>query len=246
MSENLNQNGQNLNQNDQNLNQSEQNPTPKKRNVHISMEEWIQRMRLAFSNGKLPNIQQQMGLLGYTTEKLDELLAKVVRLEELHQIQKTEYAEQYAETQKFDQKFTEINDLYTKHLAFCKILFKGDTLASASLDFAGKRKTAYSDWLVQVGNFYSQLLKNPNFMTKLQGIDIKEEDLKVAQNRLSEIIALKESQKKETAEAQKATEARDKFFDELYPQYSEFVAYAKVALSQSQDLEALGIVTKRG
>ncbi|GIJ95186.1 hypothetical protein CAPN002_24040 [Capnocytophaga stomatis] len=246
MSENLNQNGQNLNQNDQNLNQSEQNPTPKKRNVHISMEEWIQRMRLAFSNGKLPNIQQQMGLLGYTTEKLDELLAKVVRLEELHQIQKTEYAEQYAETQKFDQKFTEINDLYTKHLAFCKILFKGDTLASASLDFAGKRKTAYSDWLVQVGNFYSQLLKNPNFMTKLQGINIKEEDLKAAQNRLSEIIALKESQKKETAEAQKATEARDKFFDELYPQYSEFVAYAKVALSQSQDLEALGIVTKRG
>ncbi|MFK8271168.1 hypothetical protein [Capnocytophaga stomatis] len=246
MSENLNQNGQNLNQNDQNLNQSEQNSTPKKRNVHISMEEWIQRMRLAFSNGKLPNIQQQMGLLGYTTEKLDGLLAKVERLQELHQTQKTEYAEQYAETQKFDQKFTEINDLYTKHLAFCKILFKGDTLASASLDFAGKRKTAYSDWLVQVGNFYSQLLKNPNFMTKLQGINIKEEDLKAAQNRLSEIIALKESQKKETAEAQKATEARDKFFDELYPQYSEFVAYAKVALSQSQDLEALGIVTKRG
>ncbi|WP_198540722.1 hypothetical protein [Capnocytophaga stomatis] len=246
MNENLHQNEQNLNQNDQNLNQNEQTPTPKKRNVHISMEEWIQRMRLAFSNGKLPNIQEQMSLLGYTTEKLDGLLAKVERLQELHQTQKTEYAEQYAETQKFDQKFTEINDLYTKHLAFCKILFKGDTLASASLDFAGKRKTAYSDWLVQVGNFYSQLLKNPNFMTKLQGINIKEEDLKAAQNRLSEIIALKESQKKETAEAQKATEARDKFFDELYPQYSEFVAYAKVALSQSQDLEALGIVTKRG
>ncbi|GET46519.1 hypothetical protein RCZ01_18210 [Capnocytophaga felis] len=53
MSENLNQNGQNLNQNDQNLNQSEQNPNPKKRNVHISMEEWIQRMRLAFSNEKV-------------------------------------------------------------------------------------------------------------------------------------------------------------------------------------------------
>ncbi|GIM55772.1 hypothetical protein CAPN006_01660 [Capnocytophaga canimorsus] len=245
MNENLHQNEQNLNQNDQNLNQNEQTPTPKKRNVHISMEEWIQRMRLAFSNGKLPNIQEQMGLLGYTTEKLDDLLAKVVRLEELHQIQKTEYAEQYAETEKFDQKFSEINDLYTKHLAFCKILFKGDTLAGASLDFAGKRKTAYSDWLVQVGNFYSQLLKNPSFLTKLQSINIKEEDLKAVQNKLTEVIALKESQKKETAEAQKATEVRDKFFDELYPQYGEFVAYAKVVFAHSQELEALGIVTKK-
>ncbi|WP_262482367.1 hypothetical protein [Capnocytophaga cynodegmi] len=44
MNENLHQNEQNLNQNDQNLNQNEQTPTPKKRNVHISMEEWIQRM----------------------------------------------------------------------------------------------------------------------------------------------------------------------------------------------------------
>lgn len=245
MNENLHQNEQNLNQNDQNLNQNEQTPTPKKRNSHISMEEWIQRMRLAFSNGKLPNIQEQVGVLDYTTEKLDELLAKVVRLEELHQVQKTEYAQQYAETQKFDQKFSEINDAYMKHLAFCKILFKGDMLASASLDFAGKRKTAYSDWLVQVGNFYSQLLKNASFMAKLQSINIKEEDLKAVQSKLSEIITLKESQKKETAEAQKATESRDKFFDELYPQYSEFVAYAKVVFSKSQELEALGIVTKR-
>ncbi|MFK8271884.1 hypothetical protein [Capnocytophaga canimorsus] len=245
MNENLHQNEQNLNQNDQNLNQNEQTPTPKKRNPHISMEEWIQKMRLAFSNGKLPNIQAQVSLLGYTPEKLDELLAKVVRLEELHQNQKTEYAEQYAETQKFDQKFTEINDLYSKHFAFCKILFKGDTLASAALDFSGKRKTAYSDWLVQVGNFYSQLLKNPSFLTKLQSINIKEEDLKAVQNKLTEVIALKESQKKETAEAQKATEVRNKFFDELYPQYSEFVAYAKVVFAHSQELEALGIVTKK-
>lgn len=245
MNENLHQNEQNLNQNDQNLNQNEQTLTPKKRNVHISMEEWIQRMRLAFSNGKLPNIQEQMGLLGYTTEKLDDLLAKVARLEELHQIQKTEYAQQYAETEKFDQKFSEINDLYTRHLAFCKILFKGDRLASAALEFSGKRKTAYSDWLVQVGNFYSQLLKNPAFIAKLQTINIKEEDLKLVQHKLSEIITLKESQKKETAEAQKATEVRNKFFDELYPQYSKFVAYAKVVFAHSQELEALGIVTKK-
>lgn len=82
-------------------------------------------------------------------------------------------------------------------------------------------------------------------MTKLQTINIKEEDLKTVQNQLAEVITLKERQKKEIAEAQKATEARDKHFDELYAQYSEFVAYAKVAIAQSQDLEALGISAKR-
>ncbi|GIZ14046.1 hypothetical protein [Capnocytophaga catalasegens] len=225
--------------------QNEKNQSPKKKNQHISVEEWIQKMRLAFSNGKLPNIQEQVKPLGYTLEALDELYAKVVRLEELHQVQKTEYAKQYAATSKFDQKFAEINELYSKHLAFCKILFKGDKLAASSLDFSGKRKMAYSDWLVQVGNFYSQLLKNPIFMSKLQTISIKEEDLKMVQDKLSEIIFLKETQKKETAQAQKSTEIRDKYFNELHKQYIDFVAYAKVALSQAQDLEALGIVTKR-
>lgn len=215
------------------------------KNKRISIEEWIQKMRLAFSNGKLPNIQEKLSLLGYTPQKLDELLLKVIHLEELHQNQKTKYAEQYAETQKFDKKFKEINDLYTKHLAFCKILFKGDMLARTSLDFSGKRKMAYGDWLVQVSNFYSQLLKNIVFMTKLQTINIKEEDLKLVQYKLSEIIELKESQKKEIAQAQKSTKIRNQFFDELYPKYREFIAYAKIAFSHDQDLEALGIITKR-
>lgn len=233
------------NQNEQNLNPSEQTPAPKKQIPYVSMEEWIHKMRLAFSNGKLPNIQKEMAPLGYTTEKLDELLAKVSRLEELHQIQKMEYAEQYAETEKVHQKFTEINNLYVKHLAFCKILFKGDMLASSALEFTGRRKMAYGNWLVQVTNFYSQLLKKQQFLTKLQTINIKEEDLIAVQTKISEIIALKESQKKEIAEAQNATEVRDKFFDELFPLYSEFIAYAKVVFSQSQNLEALGIVTKK-
>ena len=50
---------------------------------------------------------------------------------------------------------------------------------------------------------------------------------------------------KEAAEAQVATEKRDKAFDALYEQYTELMAYAKALLKGDPILEALGIVVKR-
>lgn len=211
----------------------------------VSIEDRIQKMRLAFSNAKLENIQEKISSLGYNESKIDDYLAKVSRLEQMHRNQKKEYSEQYAETEKFNNKFEEINQLYLKHLSFCKILFKGNIQATSSLEFLGKRKRTYSGWLVQVGNFYSQLLNNSDFMDKLHTINIYESELIDVQNKIQEIIQLKEKQKKETAEAQKATKERDDFMEELHEEYNDFVAYAKIVLDQEQDLEALGIIVKR-
>ncbi len=211
----------------------------------VSLEEWISRMKLAFANAKLAEINPQLAVLGYNEAKLNELLSKVTELETLHQKQKKEYAEQYEETSKVEEKRKAIDDKYKTHLALCRILFKKDVKATAALDLNGKRKIAYSAWYQQVSNFYAQLLQTPEFLAKVKTINIKEADLEAVKTLLNEVATLKESQKKETAEAQKATETRDKAFDDLYPHYADLIAYAKATLSDEQHLEAMGIVVKR-
>lgn len=219
--------------------------TAKSKSVRISLEEHISRMKIAFSNAKLPQILPQLQTLGYTEEKLNHFLEQLAELEHLSQTQKKEYAEQYAETEKFNTKRQEIDEVFRRHLAFCKILFKGDVKANSLLGLSEGRKNAYGSWFQQVSNFYAQLLDNAEFLAKVATINITEENLNAQKKALADLAKIKESQKKETSEAQKATETRDKAFDELYPHYSELVAYAKVLFEDDQNLEALGIVVKR-
>lgn len=222
-----------------------ENTENKKKQGRIPMEEWISRMKIAFSNAKQPDIFAQLQNLGYTEEKLNGYIAKVTELEALSQSQKKEYAEQYAETEKLNAKRTEIDEIYRRHLAFCKILFKGNTQANALLDLSAGRKNAYGAWFQQVSNFYAQLLANAEFLAKVKTINITETDLTAQQTALTELTKLKENQKKETSEAQKATEKRDVAFDEIYASYTELIAYAKVLFENDQILEQLGTVVKR-
>lgn len=215
------------------------------RSKHLDIAEMISKMKIAFSNSKLPHILAQLQTVGYTEEKIDGFLSQLAEVETLYQTQKKEYAEQYAETEKFNAKRSEIDELYRRHLAFCKILFKGDTQAVASLGLNAGRKNAYGAWFQQVSNFYGQLLTNAEFKAKVATINIKEEDLNAQKQALASLSALKESQKKEIGEAQKSTEIRDEAFDALYPHYTELVEYAKILFAGDQTLEQLGIVVKR-
>ncbi|WP_404812021.1 hypothetical protein ACIRNY_10750 [Capnocytophaga canimorsus] len=220
----------------------------KRKNIQtkdLPISELISKIKLAFANAKLPEILPQLQTLGYTEEKLNTYLQKVADLEQLMQNQKKEYAEQYAETEKFNQKRQEIDELYRRHIAFCKILFKGNVKATSVLELNTGRKNAYASWFQQVSNFYGQLLSNSDFLAKVGTINITQTDLEAQKTALQELSTLKENQKKEAGEAQKATEIRDEALDKLYPSYTELVAYAKVLFQDDQILEALGIVVKR-
>lgn len=225
--------------------QSVEKEVSKSKKPHISAEEWISRMKIAFANAKSEGIFPQLQTLGYTEEKLNGFLEQIATIESLSQQQKSNYAKQYAETEKVDKKRKEIQEVYMRHLGLCRILFKGNVLAGKSLGLVGERKSAYGVWFQQVSSFYSQILATPEFLEKVGTINIKEKDLKDQQDALAELSNLKENQKREMAEAQKATEARDNAFDSLYPHYSELVSYAKILFQNSQALEALGIVVKR-
>ncbi len=214
-------------------------------NKKFSVEEKLSNMKVVFANAQQTEILSVLETVGYTAERLNSYLDKVEEIEKLTQKQKKEYGEQYATTNEFEQKCAELDKIYKRDLALARIFFKNDVQASTTLELNGRRKHAYSSWHKQVSNFYGQLAANATFLAKMQAVGVTEQKITDVMSKLTAIEQLKKDQKKEMGEAQKATETRDKAFDELYPQYSELLEFAKALLEKEQLLESLGIVVKR-
>jgi len=219
--------------------------TKSKRNTYVTLNEWVVKMKIAFVNAKQPDILNALQTAGYTEQRLDELTAELSNFENLCEAQKMEFAEQNAETQKFEQKKAEINEIFLMHRRMVKIVFKNDLQAQIALNLGTPVKMAYAEWLRIVSNFYSQLSKSEALQAETTKIGITETVVADTLAAIAELTALKDSQKKETAEAQAATEKRDKAFDAIYEQYSDLMGYAKALLKGNQMLEAMGVVVKR-
>lgn len=211
---------------------------------YLTIDEKINRMKITFNNATLPGIYETMETVGYTTEKLTTLNTELTTLERLHQARNTEQAEQQAESAKFDATYTEVDTLFTTHRKLTKILFKTDVHAQVALQLTGSVPMAFASWLQHVQSYYNLLSSNTEIKPKVANIGITEAQINKQLQTLKQLEALRDSRKKETAEAQAATDARDKAFDHLYPQYSDYIKYAKVLLPNNQQLEALGIIVK--
>ena len=215
------------------------------KNQYISAEELIAKMKIAFTNAKEPEILAELQTVGITEADLDVYLADIANLEVLSQKQRKEYGEQYAETDKFNLKKAEIENIFRRHRNLSKIAFKGDRQAYSTMGMDQLVKRAYPAWYQQISNFYAQILDNADFKAKVATVNIKDADITAQQTALQAISALKESQKKEFGEAQKATEVRDAALDLLYPKYKDLMGYAKVLFEDDQTLEKLGVIVKR-
>ncbi len=116
--------------------------------------------------------------------------------------------------------------------------------AQSILKLDEAKPKAFGAWQDMVTNFYAQLEAAPELLAKVAAVGLTVEAVTAQKQAMTDLQALKESQRKETAEAQAATDARDRAFDELYPLYSEYIQYAKVLLADRQAIEAIGIKVK--
>jgi hypothetical protein len=218
--------------------------TQPRKQVYETIEASIAKMKLTFNNAMLPEIFDVMLTVGYTTEKIELLKADLAQLEVLCQTQTKEAADKYNETDKFNIKKAEVDSIFSTHRGLLRILFKENIHALKALRLDESMPRTYSAWFQMVSNFYSQLAETPGILTKATAVGITEAKVAAQKQALAELQSLKESQSKESAEAQAATDARDKAFDALYPQYTEYIKYAKILLAGNQALEAIGVKVK--
>ena len=211
------------------------------RNDYQTLQESVSQMKLAFTNASMPGIYEVLLTVGYTQEKLNAMLAKVGVVEERMLDKTKEDADQVAEQDHFDLQKDTIHSAFITHRSLAKVLLKNDVHASVSLQLNGNTPKAYTDWKDMISNFYTQIGNQPALLAKTSTIGIT---AAVATAQLSAIAALeatKSTLKQETAEAQAATQARDQAFDDIHPQYIEYVKYARILLADSPLLNALGL-----
>ena len=209
-----------------------------------TMDESIVKMKLTFGNAMLPEIFEVMQTVGFTAEKIAALNTQLLHLETLCQSKILEYAEQDAEQKKFNSKKDEINAVFNQHRSLTRILFKGDIHAWVALQLDIAIPKAYPEWVQLLTNFYAQITSNAALQAKVLTVGITAATVSAQSQALLDLQTLKESLRKETAEAQTATNTRDRAFDALYPQYSEYIKYAKILLAGNQTLEAIGVKVK--
>lgn len=209
-----------------------------------TMEESLAKMKLTFANALVPEIFSVMETVGYTADKISFMSNKVTTLETLMQVKTKELADQSKEQQNFELKREDINTTYVKHLALSRIVFKDDVHARVSLSLDGNTPRAFNAWVQSITNFYAQLGSQPALLTKATTVGITAKAVTDQKQAINELQTIKENLKEETAEAQAATDTRDRAFDEIYPLYSEYIKYAKILLNNNQLLEAIGVKVK--
>jgi hypothetical protein len=211
---------------------------------YVSLGKWIVNMRIAVNNATLPSIYPTMLTVGYDEAKINSLKGKLAELINFDALQVGAVGEQVGATDASDKKRKGINALYLKHRSLLKILLSGNTVASVSMKFNAQRKKSYSEWFQDVSSFYTQLTQTPELTAHAASVGITLPIIDEQKQRLTELQALKETQRKKTADAQQATKLRNRAFDELRPLYTEYIKYARILLASNEALEALGIVVR--
>ncbi len=192
------------------------------------------------------NIEAVSSLLadyGYDQAALQAGMDLYTTADDLHQRQKQEYGEQFAATDALNLARVTANKAYIRHVKLARVALKGDRGAEESLQLSGNRKQSLSGWLQQAKTFYTNALGSAAIQAKLSTLTMTPEALTAAQALVLNVESKLSAQLKEKGEAQSATEARDKAFDELQYWMSSFVEVARIALEdEPQLLEVLGIV----
>jgi hypothetical protein len=213
---------------------------------NLSIEQILFQSGLRINNSLSdPKVLNAVSPMGYTETKLNEGASLLADASTLVETQKREYGEVDAAQAAYEEQRSEAHKKYMVLLAICKIAFKTDVKAIATLDLSGRRATTLSGWLNQTRNFYHALQANPAWLSALAAYGQTEEVITAQLAEIDAVATASENKKKELGDAQNATQERDAKIEELVDWVSDYEVIARIALADKpQLLEKLGIVVK--
>ena len=213
------------------------------KNSNNRLDGFLNEARLLIDGARTdPTVAAQLTGFGYDAPALAAGKALHEEVLGLHAAQKKEYGEQFEATQALNAAWAEAEAPYLKSVKLARVVFRDDPKAWAALQLAGERGRSLSAWLDQSTVFYRNLLGDPALLAALAKVGLTR-DKAVAEQALVQTVADRQvAQRRETGEAQEATEQRDTKIAALDRWVQDFRAVAKVALGdRPQLLEKLGI-----
>ncbi len=212
---------------------------------NLSIEGKLAASQQALANAaNNPEIAALLAGFGYDAARIAAGQALYDTAQAAQVAQKQEYGEQYAASQAFETAWKTANETYMQLVKVARVAFSTDPNAATALGIAGRRKPTYPGWLEQAQQFYLTALENAAFQTELARFGVTLEKLQAGKALVDAVVAAKQAQGSETAEAQAATQTRDNALEALDAWMSDFIAIAKIALEGTQLSEALGILER--
>ena len=211
----------------------------------LSIDEKLAASQLALANAAdNAEVGALLAEFGYDADRIAAGQALYDAAQTAQVTQKQEYGEQYAASQAVTAAWDAANRSYMQQVKVARVAFGKDPNAATALGIAGGRKSAYPGWLEQVQQFYLTALENTDFQTRLAHFGITQEKLQNSKALVDAVVAARQAQGTETAEAQGATQTRDAALEVLGDWMSDFIAIARIALEGTQLSEALGILER--
>jgi len=134
-----------------------------------------------------------------------------------------------------------LSSIYGMHRKKGKVVFRKDDTLLKNLGLKGSIPTSYIKWLENLKKFYSVIIGNTEYETKLARLKVTPAELQETVTKIAELETARAEYLKEKGESQDATKLKDTAFGELDDWMREFYAVAKIALEDNpQLLESLG------
>ena len=205
--------------------------------------EFLQETRVLIGNSQtLPEISGILNGFGYTPERLAEGQKLLQEAQTLILAQQKEYGEQHEAIEETQSAWNAADTVYTKTLKVARMVFADDIQAITALKLTGARNRSLAGWLDQAVFFYGNLTTQPKLVTAMARFGYTAEKLLTEKALVDAVVALSQSQAKETSEALKSTVARDAAVKRLDAWAGELRTILKIAFVDDQrSLEAVGM-----
>jgi len=202
----------------------------------------LEQYRVSFENvKKQPTISSVLTEFGYTPEVIavgESLYNKTLRMYNLNKTESDETSAAYAI---FNQKKSELTNLYRNHRKKAKVAFRNEPVTLDLLAVSGSLSGAYLKWMETVKKFYAEVSNNAEIRTSLARFKVTDEEISQAGTFISEVEMARAEYLREVGESEDTTKQKDAAFTTLDDWMSEFYAVAKIALEDHpQLLESLG------
>ena len=209
---------------------------------HKSIDQRLADAQLAISNSlNSPEIMVVVTPYGYGTVVLEAAYNLYKECVELVAIQKDEYGDQYEATVALQTIWDTANRTYMDTRKISRIALRGREKAKVTLGLNAKRKKSIGGWMEQTAVFYSNMLRNPDFIAAMTPYGYDQLKLEAEAALMQEVVTANGVQENERGDAQEATKTRDAKLDELDQWLADYKIIAKIALQDTpQQLEKLG------
>lgn len=211
----------------------------------LPLADLVSRARTAFTNARADaEAAPALASYGYTDAALDALLDLTEDVEARMATQAREYGEQYAATSAAAAARADLEALYTRHRMGARIRHKRGTDAYRALGLDGTLPQRGDAVLAQADTFY-RLLEQDTALAATLAPMLDAAAIAGGRAAVEAVKAANATQAKETGDAQRATTHRDDAANRLRAAYSDFVATARLALSEMPQVrERLGLLER--